>query len=55
MANAIAIYGLLVARQVRVYACTEKERTTWRYAFTWMRLRASGPARLSSSTRRPAR
>ena len=31
-ANAIAIYGLLFARRVRVYACTENGRTTWRYA-----------------------
>jgi hypothetical protein len=31
-ANVVAIYRLLFARRVRVYACTEKGRTTWRYA-----------------------
>ena len=34
-ANAVAIYWLLFARRVRVYACTEKGRTTWRYAYSF--------------------
>lgn len=34
-AYAIAIYRLLFARRVRVYACTGKGRTTWRYAYSF--------------------